>query len=166
MSQSVNKAKAWNTPIWFMVVIFIFSCLQSLATLKITRQFTTTEMTERALFNMIFWPSLILAESIIYWMIRKRIKERKWVWAHLLFSLLAFVLLMILRILISFIILAYNEDQGNTIFRLTNTIEFYIYWSSLIIGHVFFVIAIVRSFSGKSAQLPHDDNDFLSEVAS
>lgn len=165
MSQLVNKAKAWNTPIGFMLGIFIVSCLQSLATLQVTRQFSTTEMTERALFNMVFWPSLILTESIIYWVIRKRIKERKWVWAHLLFSLLAFVLLMILRILISFIILAYNQDQGTEILRLTNTIEFYIYWSSFVIGHVFFVVAIVRSFSGNTVQLPDDNNDFLSEIA-
>jgi hypothetical protein len=165
MSQLVNKAKAWNTPIGFMLSIFIVSCLQSLATLQVTRQVTTIEITGTVFFNMLFWPSLILAESIIYWVIRKRIKERKWVWAHLLFSLFAFVLLTILRIAVSFLAITHNLDGGRASIRLMNTIQNYCFWGSIIIGHVFFVVAIVRTYSGNSPQLPHDDNDLLSEFA-
>ena len=165
MNQLVNKAKPWNTPIWVMVGILIVSCLQSLIVFKLTMRFTIGEITGTVLFNMLFLPSLILVDAIIYWMIRKRIMERKWVWAHLLFSLFAFVVLMILRLVVTFLAITHNLDGGRESIRLFNTIEGYFFWGSIIIGHVFFIVAIVRIYANDSPQLPPDDNDLLSEIA-
>lgn len=165
MDQTLNKTRPWNTPVWVMVSILIVSCLQSLILLKVTVPLTNGEITGTVLFNMLFWPLLILVDAIIYWMIRKRIMERKWVWAHLLFSLFAFVLLMIIRLAISFLAITHNLDGGRASIRLMNTIEGYCFWGSIITGHVFFIVAIVRIYSGNSPQQPPDDNDLLSEFA-
>ena len=167
MNQLVIKTKPWNTPIWVMVSILIFSSLQSLIVLKVSVPLTTKEITGTILFNMLFWPSLISIDTIVYWVIRKRIMERKWVWAHLLFSLFGFVILMILRFLaIFFLPITHNLDGGRESIRLMNIIEGYCFWGSIIIGHVFFIVAIVRIYANNSPQLPPDENDLLSEIAS
>ena len=147
-----------------MVLTFLENFIIVKETASVT---STTLLSGIGLFILMLWPSLILVDAIIYWIIRKRIRERKWVWAHLLFSLLGFVLLQILRFLIFVLVDAYNPDLGHTSIPYLNNMEFYGFWFCLVIGHSFFIIAIARSFSGKSSQLPpHDDNDLLSEVAS
>jgi hypothetical protein len=166
MSQLVNKAKAWNTPFGVMVSLLIISCLQSVITFTVIKRFSTGGITGLVLFNMLFWPLLILVDAIVYWMIRKRIMERKWVWAHLLFSLFAFVVLTILRITLYALIPMYAPDEGRDSIRLISTIEDYCFFSSVILGHTFFIIALVRIYSGKNPQPPPDDNDLLSEFAS
>jgi glucan phosphoethanolaminetransferase (alkaline phosphatase superfamily) len=166
VNQTSIQSKPWYTPIWVMIGVMILTCIKNLILIKFTVHTTVNDLPGIFLFFLILWPLLLLVEVIIYWVIRKRIKERKWVWAHLLFSLLAFVLLFILRFLIYFFVDAYSPDPGHTIIRYLNNMEFYGFWSSLVIGHVFFIIAIIRSRSGNSAQLPPDDNDLLSEIAS
>ena len=166
MSQLVDKAKAWNTPIWVMVSLFIFSCLQSLIIFKVTTRLATGEIRGTALFNMLFGPLLIVVDTVIYGMIRKRIMERKWVWTHLLFSLFAFFLLTILRFAATFLALTHVFDDGRATILLMDTIQKYCFWCSITIGHVFLIVAIVRMYSDKSPQLPPDDNDLLSEFAS
>jgi hypothetical protein len=165
VNQSPIQSKAWYTPFWFMVGILFVSCIQSLFLFKQITKLATNEISGRILFNMLFWPSLLFVEAFIYWMIRKRISVRKWVWAHLLFSLFAFVLLRIMQIVIYLSLYANSRDLADANIHIINRIEFYTYWCSIVIGHMFFIIAIIRSRSGTSAQLPPDDNDLLSEIA-
>jgi hypothetical protein len=82
-----------------------------------------------------------------------------------LFSLFAFVLIVILRLVVSFLAITHNLEGGRNSILLINSIEIYCFWSGVIIGHVFFILALVRSRSANSNQIPADDNDLLSEVA-
>jgi hypothetical protein len=112
------------------------------------------------------WPSIILIEAIIYWFIRKKIVNRRWVWAHLLFSLFAFVLLFVLYFGILAILYAHTDKETySSNLRLMQKIQSYAFWAGVIAGHIFFVVAIVRSFSVKKFPEPCYANDLLSEVA-
>ena len=162
MSQPVNKPKPWNTPFWFMMGMTIFNCITGLIAFKFVARVTT--ITGSILFSLLLWPSLILVETIIYWVIRRKVKERKWVWAHLLFSLFAFVVVKILYILAPFIFTFDGVDRGYHKLNLINQIQYYCFWFSFIIGHIFFIIAIIQSFSKNNSPQIDDANDFLSEL--
>ena len=168
MTQPANRTRSWITPIWFMVGIMIITCIKNLMNLilfKVSVKAALNALSGTVLFIFMLWPLILLGEAIIYWVIRKRIRERKWVWAHLLFSLFAFVLLFILRFLIFVLVDAYNPDLGHTSIRYLNNMEFYGFWSCLVIGHIFFIVAIVRNYSNKSSLEPDNNADILSGLS-
>jgi len=91
--------------------------------------------------------------------------ERKWVWAHLLFSLMAFVLLRFLQVLVViFAQYTYRDTSYDSLYPLINKIEFYSYWTCVAIGHIFFILAIVRSLSYKNSLTTPNANDFLNDL--
>src|SRR5690242_10598219 len=132
MSQSVNRSRPWNTPYWFMLGVMVINFLEFFINLKVSLK-VTTNIPTKVLFIILLWPSFILVEVVIYWVIRKRINERKWVWAHLLFSLFTFVMLEILRFLVFALIFYYNRNNGYHSLPIINSIYFYSFWSSFII---------------------------------
>jgi len=155
------QAKPWYTPFWFMVCILIVACFQSLLLFTITARYVSLKV---PLFNMLLWPSILIVEAVIYWLIKKKIAERKWVWAHLLFSLFAFVVLMIFRFVVSFLAITHSAAAAVNSIRLINTIGVYCFWAGVVIGHAFFIVALVRSFSNKNVLQSADTNDILSEL--
>jgi hypothetical protein len=162
MSQFVNKPKPWNTPFGMMLGITVFTCIMNLIAFKFIGRLTT--ITGNILFGLILWPSLVVVETFIYWLMRRRVRERRWVWTHLLFSLFAFVLVKILYLLVPYTLTFDGMDRGYNKLKLINQIQLYCFWSCIIIGHVFFIIAIVQSLSKNNAPLPGESDDFLSEL--
>lgn len=162
-NQFSMQSKAWYTPFWFMVCIMIVAIVQSLILLDIILKATVNVVTSPTMYIVVLWPLLLLVEAIIYWVIRKRLKERKWVWAHLLFSLVGFVLIRVLSVLAFIIIDFYGTLPSQATYFLMNRIEIYSYWSCVSIAQIFFIIAVVRNYSNKTLQ-PPDANDILSEL--
>jgi amino acid transporter len=103
-----------------------------------------------------------LAEAILYYVLRKKIKERKLVWVHLIFSLIGFVGMRFVIVLLSYMTYAL------TAMGLPKDFLWYAqligFWGCLLIGHTALILALVRIFSAKEPQQPNDDNDFLSEI--
>src|SRR4051794_39921553 len=98
MEQTLNRSKSWMLPFWFMLGIMIGSFLENVFVFTV---FLHGQWFSRAVvLGAMLWPSILLIEAIGYWLIRKRIEERKFVWVHLLFSLFAFVLLWVLYVII------------------------------------------------------------------
>ena len=154
------QSKPWYTPFWFMLGVLLLSCLQQVVIFKVIIKSSTYIPSGKVLLFLLMWPSICLVEAIIYWVIRRRVFERKWVWAHLILTACAMGLIDLLAIVL--FVFASQMVSAQPIRRF----QFYSFWSCLVIGHVFFIVAFVRSFSGNSAQLPPDDNDLLSEIAS
>ena len=163
MEPTLNRPKPWMLPFWFMLGIMIVNMLEELFVLHALVKVVTIYSSKYVLLILV-WPAILLVEAIIYWRIRKRIHERKWVWAHLLFSLFAFVLVWVLYFGVGVILLYSDRDMLTRNRGLLNNIKFYCYWAAIIIGHIFFIVAIVRSLSCKNAVASQEANDFLNEL--
>lgn len=161
MEHPISKSKPWMLPFWFMLGIAIIGGLEELFVFITTFKFGKSKY----LLLFLIWPSVLFVETIVYWLIRKKITERKWVWAHLLFSLFAFVLLWILYFLVSAVFFYTNRGLLTENIVLLNKIKLYCFWSGIVVGHIFFIVAIVRSFSVKNSLLPDHTDDLLDEVA-
>ena len=160
-SQSIEYAKPWYTPFRFMLVILVLCFIESL--LVGLYKVKVYAISTSAFLTTFIWPSVLLIEVIFYWVVRRRIKERKFVWAHLIFSLFSFALLPILYVAASFI--AFQIGQSDLVLKFMYHIQYYSLRAGAIIGHIFFIVVIVQCFSGNNPQLPPDDNDLLSEMA-
>jgi Na+/phosphate symporter len=163
MEETLNKRKPWLLPIGFMLAIIVGSFLENVFIFSITLKMPL--FSGPMLTVVLWWPSVLAIETIIYWFIRRRIENRKWVWAHLLFSLFAFILLCLLyAIVLFFLFKQAPPEQYRYYFSMLQKFQQYAFWISLVIGNVFFVLTIVRSFKYKNFIDPNTDTDFLSEL--
>ncbi|MBO9201252.1 MULTISPECIES: hypothetical protein [Niastella] len=166
MEQTEVKSKSWMLPFWFMTGIAILCFLENLTLFKANSYVAAATFSWYILIEAITWPFIILIEAIIYWRIRKRIENRKWVWAHLLFSLFSFVLLVVLYFIALYCIFFITGGEGYSYYlTIMKRIQFYAFWSGVVVGNIFFIVAIVQSFSYQKSPLPADSNDLLGEVA-
>lgn len=111
---------------------------------------------------MMLWLIITLAEAILYYVLRKRIRERKLIWVHLIFSLIGFVGMRFVIVLLSY--LTYTLIAMGWPKDFVWYVQLIGFWGCLLIGHTALIVALVRIFSAKEPQLPNDDNDFLSEI--
>ncbi len=161
VSRTAVFAKPWDTPFRFMLVTMIVCLLESLLALWFNMKNYGISTAD---FLMLFlWPSVLLVEVIFYRVVRRRIKERKFVWAHLILSLFSFAVLPLLYI--GALFFSYLVIPSSPVLKSLFRVQMYSYWAGVIIGHIFFVIVIVQCFSAQKPQQPNDDNDLLSEIA-
>src|SRR5581483_10288516 len=90
------QSKKLLAPFWWMVAILLVVIAQSYIVLWTARIAHLSSMRITYLLLFLMWPVVILAEAIVYYIIRKRIRNRKWVWAHIGFMFLGFVVLRLL----------------------------------------------------------------------
>ena len=117
-------------------------------------------------FYGILWPGLVLVEWITYWAFRNKITEFRWIWFHMICLVLAFLLLPVIIVIITTIIrVNYNEENSYHYTLIVYRIRFYSFWTFVILGHIFFIIALVKALSkNKSANSEHDaDTGFLDQ---
>ena len=150
-------------PIWVMLGIILVSTFEHVYLFTVTLK--APLFSQAVLWAVLLWPCFLLVETVIYWFIRKRIENRRWVWAHLLFSLFAFILLWVLYgIVLFFLFKLVPPEQYQYYFSLLQKFQQYAFWISVVMGNVFFVLTIVRSFKYKNSFDPNTDTDFLSEL--
>jgi len=145
------RTKPFLAPVWFMLSIAIFAFFYNYLLFSVVYKINTSSMRGFVLFMFLLWPLLILSEGFVYWLIRYKITERKWAWAHVIFILSALVLLRCVEIILLALRIIRKTDSAIARF------EAYLFWSSVIIAHIFFVIVLVRSFTAKK-NLPPDDS--------
>jgi hypothetical protein len=109
--------------------------------------------------QMLITGVILLAEAIVYRLLQHRLDRMQWVWAHI--SSLYFLVLVLPFIIILLNIIVrrrFNSwDQFEWIRKL-NLLRNLLFWSILLVGHLFFVLTIVRGFS-KKRKLQEDQND-------
>lgn len=117
-------------------------------------------------FYGILWPCLVLAEWVVYWVIRKRITEFRWIWFHMALLVLTFLLLPLIVVIITmFIRTSYNPADSYNYTMVVYQIRFYSFWTFIILAHIFFIIALVKAFS-KPPNSEHDaDSGFLDQIS-
>jgi hypothetical protein len=161
-SQSIARPKPWNTPFWFLLGVMVLCIIEHLIVLNVMIKAQISSLTGATLFMLFLWPLLLLAEAIFYRVVHKRIGERKWVWAHLIFSLFSFALLRLLYVAV--LLIAHDVYQSASAFSIMQQLQFYCFWAGAIIGHIFFIVVIVQCFSRNKPQLPDDNSDFLNDL--
>lgn len=118
-----------------------------------------------------FWvwvfPVLYIGEGIVYFLLRKRNINRSFVNVHLrclLFEniIFPFFIAILAQLLSNFL----SEEQYQSNMALFGKGRLVIIWAVFIIGHIFFVLAIVKSFNSQKEELKEDEPDgFLDEFA-
>jgi hypothetical protein len=109
--------------------------------------------------QMLITGVILLAEAVVYRLLQYRLDRMQWVWAHI--SSLYFLVLVLPFIIFLLNIIVrrrFNSwDQFEWIRKL-NLLRNLLFWSILLVGHLFFVLTIVRGFS-KKRKLQEDQND-------
>lgn len=146
------QPKPFLAPVWLLSIAGLFQCILNLVVFKF--QLKGFVYTPVFIFFLLLWPGIAFIEAIVYWLIRKRITERRWVWTHVIFLFFALVMLRLLMT-VTLIVGSYTGNAA-TVIQLTNKLDTYLFWSCVIIGHIFFVVALVKNLSAKK-NLPADE---------
>ena len=89
---------------------------------------------------------VLLSEAIVYWKLRKTFYNMSWVWCHIC---LLYFILMVMPIVYLFLLpilnRSYSPEQYGEVMLNISRIRVIIFWSGLIIAHIFFVLTIVKS---------------------
>jgi len=100
-------------------------------------------------FWTFFWPCLFIVEIIIYCVIRKKPLNRLWVLLHTWFTLGAFFLMWIVFALIS---LSYEHLEDKSWITTISIFRRLFFWFLVIVGHIFFILTIVKAFQKQSIE--------------
>lgn len=100
--------------------------------------------------------SILVAEGITFWKIRKKAFNRKFAWAYIICLLLAIIIVPVLNILFG-VWADYFSDSMETV-RTTRQILSMLSGGSLIAAHVFFVLVLISAFR-KRPTLPVSETE-------
>lgn len=120
------------------VILFIFGLLSRLENHSVLGGIPQ-------LWRIFLWPALLLAEAIVYWIIRRRNTYARASWAHCLLVLLGFILLFFRDILA----ILHSPVASTLVY---STVPFILFWSCMLTAHGIFVWVIVKSFSQNDLQ--------------
>jgi len=142
----------------FPVIVFSVDLVKRVGILLLAESYSRAHAYKpvaiRGLINgwTVAWSLLVVAEIIVYCLIRKRLYERTWVLTHTWCSLVAFLVLPVVSFFISNLIFAKRHpgDKSMVAIRTLFSIETAFFWVLFITGHLFFIFTIAKSFDKKS----------------
>jgi hypothetical protein len=151
------QTKRFMMPVWvFGVISFCRLILAIDATIAMSKMQDGNIYMSTSYF-LINWllVAMLVAETFIYWRIRRKIYKRGWVLAHILLTLIPMVIIPLMYVVLP--LLADNFYSGNTleILKTMTRGSFYVLWACLITGNVFFVATVRKSFHFKPG-IPDD----------
>ena len=90
-------------------------------------------------------------EILAYWFIRRRLYRPAWVRAHviLLWTTLIIPPLIIALFFLFGVDSLKGPDNSTNIYDIVSTVNSVVFWGCLVVGHLFFIATIVKSFSKK-----------------
>lgn len=113
-------------------------------------------------FWVFFWPCLLIAEIVIYYVIRKRLNNRQWVLIHSLCNLFIFVALPLsVPFFVNLFFGQYSGEEFKALMNTVSQVRFWVFYFFLLVGHVFFILTIVKGF--KKKQESHEPAGLLDE---
>ena len=154
--------KPFTRPFWILLITAIFVALYYLVTFFSLVRIREAHLPFLVYFFFILWPSLLLAEAIVYWTIRKRITERKHVWAHIWLVLFGFVFLQLFVTLPYYLMRIMHRPTGS--FMQINYIRMFFFWGAFVIGHTFFIMVLVKAYSRKPQEEVVESGNLLDDV--
>lgn len=101
-------------------------------------------------YGVLIRPLIVLIETVLYYVIRNRITDRlrKWIWVHLICIMLATIVIPGVLMICSILTMGSGSVATE---RLLDRIRMGVYWALIIIGHIYFIMVLAKSFSAKQS---------------
>jgi hypothetical protein len=141
-------------PFWSLIILLFVDLVWRIALLVTIfnfRQFAGHINITPVILQLLISFAVLLAEAVMYWKLRRRFSNMLWVWCHI--SLLYFILLimpfaylMLMPILNRYIEPVHYSDLMETL----SWVRLILFWSLLVVAHIFFVLTIVKGYSKKN----------------
>ena len=113
--------------------------------------------------------AILLAETFVYWYLRKYIANRSWCWAHVITTYAALIILPLLFALVLFFTPDFQEQETwFSFYRTLLIIRRGIFWACVLIGHIFFIQTIIKGINLKKkiAAVQGEDEGIFSDFRS
>ena len=150
--------KSYMVPFWVMIIllivvigyyVFLYIWLNSYAFQEVIRKQTVVWAT---------YVGGLLAETLVYFFLRKMKIRRSLIWSHVGALWFSFVIIpLVFGIIQFFQSLNYSPEEFRSAGILLRRIRFVLFWSALVIGHIFFIAAIINGLRRKAAPDTEDD---------
>jgi hypothetical protein len=132
----------WLLPVIFFLIIIIIRVFAFLTVYNSMTELETRYPAYRDLrrqyliFQIFLWPGLILGQAIVYWLIRKKLYNKSWVFLHTALISFAFLLLPFLSYYFRLPQIRISNFSGWNL----------VFWFCVIAAHLFFILTLVKSF--------------------
>ena len=102
---------------------------------------------------------VLLSEAIVYWKLRRRFEKMSWVWAHIFLLYFILILMPIVYLFVLPLLTNYfNPQRSSSLIINLSVTRVILFWSSVAIAHIFFVLTIVKSkWKNKSTVAANDE---------
>jgi hypothetical protein len=159
--------KTFTAPVWVMLPITLISAL--FAYVKATTILRVGHWTLLIFVLIFLWPMLVFIETVIYWVIRRRIFDPRQAWVHLFSMIFVFVVFPVIRLRMTGLFTSRNVPVRSTLNHgnfIDFKSQFLIIWGLLILGHVFFVSVLIKAFSKElpAAQEGEESVNLLDDI--
>jgi hypothetical protein len=155
------------TPFWSMLILVILACLYyslflfNSRVIPLNSRGTSPEYFRRAVISFSVPVLILTAECIVYWFLRKKKIRKLLIRMHISLLYFALILLPILHVFVLFYL------EKSMYMGLLFNIKFLVYWSCIIISHLFFIAVLINGFRPRKEQKPESDtSDILNEFTS
>ena len=121
----------------------------------------TTSIASLLVTRFLIFSIIMGIEILVYWYIRHRLYRKVWVRMHVI---LLWTAVIFVRFIFGFVFFFASDsivsgaDSDRNVYDILVGLHRILYWGSLIVGHLFFIATIVKSFSKKELPQPDDDD--------
>ncbi|HVX49450.1 MAG TPA: hypothetical protein VHB48_04805 [Chitinophagaceae bacterium] len=150
MNDTSIISRPYTLPVKTMLLVSMVTVYLAFAGWRYYMPSAPGQHTARVYITLLLWPVITIIETIIYWALRNRMKRDVSILMHLACTFGCFV---VLNIVFEIVILNIDYFTASTIRTLVN-VKSAIFWTLFIIGHVFFIAAMVKILRGRE-----DDGD-------
>ncbi|HYF30826.1 MAG TPA: hypothetical protein VD993_06885 [Chitinophagaceae bacterium] len=116
--------------------------------------------------QFLIYSIILMLEMLVYWIIRRRLYRVVWVRLHIITLWAALVLIPLVYVcLYYFLGDAMSPERFSHMLAAISAFRTVVFWGGLVVGHLFFIATIVKSFSKKQAPAADATNtpDILDE---
>ncbi len=141
--------KSYNAPFWVMLsVSVILSCVYIVSLIYVHKLMATGKYGQLKLnIWVMILPVLLWIETVLYRVIRKRIKNRFYVWAHIVLAIIGFIIVPAIFYVLTLVQSRLLTPAEYRVRRpKIELARFCAFWFLFIISHTFFITTIVKSF--------------------
>jgi hypothetical protein len=170
----MRRERPYTFGFWMMVVIVVFRVFLLVAITIALQRNKASGLSFT--FNLVMFVMVIvlLAETMFYWNRRYKIPNKAWVHIHIWSTFLAMVVIPIVTYFLMSILMRsyyqqlppeteyYNGNSYHDVVARYTTIQRYLFWGLLAVGHIFFIVTIVKSFQLKDEE-PDESTGLLDE---
>jgi hypothetical protein len=137
--------RSFTGPFWFMLVLGVVACGMSMVGIRNLQIYAQGHRI--SVLKFLYLPAIILIETIMYWMVRKRNSYRKASWCHLLLFTFAYLTPYLEMLVIDVYLKSVPLVNVVSFIRFANKLRLGIFWGVMMLAHIFFARVIIKSFS-------------------